>query len=130
MSNKEIIKQNVGFILGLAAIALLRPILKITGFIHFIGNEQFGSILMTVLISLVWLFAIVKKNSQHPVRMMIFTGITYAIFAIILSGILSPILDGELRGPLTNPLAIISVLVTNSVWGLLIGGLALAIRKK
>lgn len=128
MTNREVLYQNLGLILGLGAIALIRPMLKITGIIHLVG-EQFGSILMTVLISLVWLFTVVNKNSQYPVRILIFSGITYAVFAIILSGILSPIINGELQGPLTNPLALISVFVTNSIWGLTIGVIALGIRK-
>ncbi|MFT9846943.1 hypothetical protein [Aneurinibacillus sp. REN35] len=129
MTNTEIIKQNLLLILSLGAIALLRPIMKMTGIIHLMG-ETFGSILMTILISLVWLIVVVKKKSQHPIRILVFAGIAYAVFAIILSGILSPLLHGELQGPLTNPLTIVSILVTNSIWGLLIGGIALVFRNK
>jgi len=130
MINKEVIKQNIGLILSLGAIALLRPIMKITGIIHLLINEQFGSILMTILISLVWLIIVVKKKSQHPIQILVFAGISYAIFATILSAILSPTLTGQLQGPLTNPLALISIIATNIIWGLIIGVIAIAMMKK
>jgi len=130
MINKEVIKQNIGLILSLGAIALLRPIMKITGIIHLLINEQFGSILMTILISLVWLIIVVKKKSQHPIQILVFAGISYAIFATILSAILSPTLTGQLQGPLTNPLALISIIATNIIWGLIIGVIAIAMIKK
>lgn len=84
---------------------------------------------MTVIISLVWIFIVVKTKSPYPIRILVFAGISYAVFAIILSGILSPILHGELQGPLTNPFAIISVIVTNIIWGLILGLIALSITK-
>ncbi|MED4203880.1 hypothetical protein [Neobacillus mesonae] len=130
MINKEVIKQNIGLILSLGAIALIRPIMKITGMIHLLINEQFGSILMTILISLVWLMIVVKKKSQHPIQILVFAGISYAIFATILSAILSPALTGQLQGPLTNPSALISIIATNIIWGLIIGVIAIAMMKK
>lgn len=130
MINKEVIKQNIGLILILGAIALVRPISKITGIIRIFGEEQFGSILMTIVISLVWLIIVVKKKSQHPIQILVSAGISYAVFATILSAILSPILNGQLQGPLTNPLALISIMITNIIWGLLIGIIAMAMIKK
>lgn len=130
MTNVDVIKQNVGLILGLGAFALIRPIMKITGIIQLFEDEQFGSILMTILISLVWLIVVVKKQSQHPVRILVFSGVSYALFATILSAILSPILNGQLQGPLTNPLALIGIIVTNIIWGLILGVIAMAIINK
>ncbi|SHF15133.1 hypothetical protein SAMN05444392_108140 [Seinonella peptonophila] len=129
MTNTEALKQNFILILGLGALALIRPLMKITGLIDLIG-QQFGSILLTILISLAWLLIVVKKNIQKPILILVFAGISYAIFATIISGILSPILLGQLQGPLTNPLGFISVIVTNIIWGLIVGGIALAIRNK
>lgn len=128
MTNLEVLKHNIGLILGLGVIALIRPIMKITGIMDIIG-QQLGSILMTVIISMVWIFIVVKKKSPYLIRILVFAGISYAVFAIILSGILSPILHGELQGPLTNPFAIISVLVTNIIWGLILGLIAWALTK-
>ena len=124
MLSSEIIRENFGFILTLGAIALIRPLMKITGIIHWFGHVGVASILMTVLISLVWLLLVVKKKSQHPVQILVCAGICYAVLATLLSAILSPILAGQLQGPLKNPLALISVIVTNIIWGLVTGLIA------
>ncbi|MFD1067317.1 hypothetical protein [Oceanobacillus locisalsi] len=121
MTNHQAKQQNVAFILGLGALALIRPIMKITGFIHIFGNEAVGSIAMTVLISVVWILIVIKKGMPNPISVLVLAGTSYAAFAIILSGILSPILDGGLQGPLTNPIAFISVFLTNMVWGFVLG---------
>ncbi|TDF93740.1 hypothetical protein [Paenibacillus piri] len=129
MKSKDIVKENWPLILGLGALALIRPIMKMTGVIDIIG-QQFGSILMTVLISLAWLIIVLMKKIPNPVAILVYAGLSYAFFAILLSGILSPILDGKLQGPLTNPLAIVSVFATNAIWGLIIGGIAKALSRK
>src|SRR5690606_23396792 len=109
MYTKTTVTQNLRLIVGLGALALIRPIMKITGIMDIIG-QQFGSILMTALISLAWIAIVLIKKVANPVTILVFAGLSYAVFAIVLSGILSPMLHGELQGPLTNPLAIISVL--------------------
>jgi len=54
MNTKSIVKENALLILGLGSLALIRPVMKRTGIMEWIG-QAFGSILMTVLISLAWL---------------------------------------------------------------------------
>lgn len=129
MSTKGIVKDNWRLILGLGALALVRPLMKITGVMDLIG-QQFGSILMTILISLAWLIIVLVKRVPNPVAVLVYAGLSYALFAILLSGILSPILDGKLQGPLTNPIAFISVLTVNAIWGLIVGGIAAALPKR
>ncbi|SDD83089.1 hypothetical protein SAMN02799630_04227 [Paenibacillus sp. UNCCL117] len=129
LKSTNVIKEHWPFILGLGAIALIRPVMKMTGIMDILG-QQFGSILMTILISLAWLVIVLVKKTPNPVAVLVCAGLSYALFAIIVSGILSPILDGKLQGPLTNPLAIVSVFSTNAIWGLLVGGLAKALGRK
>lgn len=129
MSTKDIIKENKLLIIGLGALALVRPLMKMTGVMDLIG-QQFGSILMTVLISLAWLIIVWAKRITHPVAILVGAGLSYALFAILLSGIASPILDGKLQGPLTNPLAIVSVFVTNAIWGFIVGIIAKVFIRK
>lgn len=117
-----------GLILGLGALALIRPLLNIVGLMDGLGRPL-GPLLLTGLISLAWLVIVVLSNVGQPVLTLIWTGIAYGVFAILLSAILSPILDGALRGPLTNPIAAISVLVTNAIWGGAVGLVALAVRQ-
>lgn len=128
MKTSELIRSNYALIFGLGALALIRPIMKITGVMDLIG-QQFGNILMTVLISLAWLVIVLAKRVPNPVIVLVGAGLSYGLFAILLSGFLSPILNGELQGPLTNPLAIISVFATNAIWGLLIGAIATLLRR-
>lgn len=128
MNTKSIVKENALLILGLGALALIRPVMKMTGIMEWIG-QAFGSILMTVLISLAWLVIVLAKRVSSPATVLVGAGLSYAVFAIILSGIASPLIDGKLQGPLTNPLAVVSVLATNAIWGLLVGGIAKALRR-
>lgn len=117
-----------GLILGLGALALIRPLLNIVGLMDGLGRP-FGPLLITGLISLVWLVIVVTSNVRQPLLTLVWTGIAYGVFAILLSAFLSPILDGALRGPLTNPFALLSVLITNAMWGGAVGLVALAVQQ-
>ncbi|GIO19482.1 hypothetical protein J18TS1_25820 [Oceanobacillus oncorhynchi subsp. incaldanensis] len=130
MTNNQAKQQTRTLILGLGALALIRPLMKITGWIHIFGSEAVGSIVMTLLISIAWILIVIKKRVSNPIRVLVLAGVSYAAFAIILSGILSPILDGSLQGPLTNPIAFVSVFITNIIWGLVLGVIAFAIPYK
>ncbi len=114
-------------IIGMGALALIRPVMNITGLMEGLGRP-FGPILMTVLISLTWLAIVVLVRVREPLLTLVFTGITYGVFAILIGAILSPLLTGELRGPITNPVAIVAVLITNAIWGALVGLCALALQ--
>ncbi|GIP31816.1 hypothetical protein [Paenibacillus sp. J2TS4] len=112
-------------ILALGALALIRPIMSMLGLLERIG-QPFASIIVTLIITFIWILVVVFARVRQPLVVLLFTGITYGGFAILISAILSPILTGQLQGPLTNPFAVISVLVTNAIWGLLAGLLASA----
>lgn len=121
MENSNIYKRlNWKLIAVLSIIALVRPFMSILGISDAIGKPA-ASITATILITIVWITAVYIKQDSQPILTLVFVGIGYAILAIIISGILSPILTGHLRGPLTNPFAIISVLATNAIWGLITG---------
>lgn len=117
------IKLNWGLIAALSFVALIRPLMSMTGISEMIG-QPFASIAATILISIAWIAAVIMKKEPQPVLTLLVVGIGYGILAMIVSGILSPILTGQLQGPLANPLAAISVLVTNAIWGLLAGTIA------
>lgn len=115
-------------IVGLGVFALIRPVSRV------IENQlglQTGPALplaLTVTISAVWILVIGLSRVSQPLLTGVFAGLSYGVLAILLSGILSPILDGQLQGPLTNPFALLMTLVTNAIWGLIVGALATAIR--
>ncbi|MEZ4614763.1 MAG: hypothetical protein R2867_04495 [Caldilineaceae bacterium] len=115
-------------IIGLGALALIRPLLNIVGLMDGLGRP-FGPLLVTALISLAWLSIVVLSRVRRPFLTLVWTGIAYGVFAMLLSAVLSPILRGELMGPLTNPIALLSVLITNAIWGGAVGLVALALQR-
>lgn len=124
MSNNNIYETlNWKLIATLSAIALIRPIMSMAGISDAIG-KPFASITATIVITIIWILTVVIKKDSQPLLTLLFTGIGYGILAIIMSGIFSPILTGHLQGPLTNPIAIVSVLVTNAIWGSISGLIA------
>lgn len=114
-------------ITGLGALALLRPLLNITALMDGLGRP-FGPLLITALISLLWLLVVLLSRVRRPFATLVWTGIMYAIFAVLLSALLSPLLHGALMGPLTNPVALVAVLITNAIWGGAVGLLAMLLR--
>jgi len=112
----------------LSFIALIRPFMSILGISEAIGQPT-ASIAATIIISIVWIGAVVLRQESQPIKTLIYAGIGYGILAIVISGILSPILTDHLQGPLTSPYAIVSVLITNAVWGFLTGLFACAVLK-
>jgi hypothetical protein len=115
-------------IIGLGALALIRPLLSVVGLMDGLGRP-FGPLLITALISLAWLGIVLISRVRRPFLTLVWTGIMYGIFAMLLSAILSPILHGKLMGPLTNPFAFVAVLITNAIWGGAVGLLALGLQR-
>lgn len=115
-------------IIGMGALALIRPLMSITGLLERLGRPS-GPLLVTVLISVVWLAIVVFVSVREPLLTLIFTGISYGVFAILISAILSPMLTGTLAGPITNPFAMVAVLITNAIWGAIVGLLAVGIQR-
>jgi putative flippase GtrA len=116
-------KLNWKLIIILAVFALVRPVMSMLGISEAIGKPV-ASIGATIIISFVWITAVVRAQESQPVLTLMLVGIGYAVLAIIISGIFSPILLGQLQGPLTNMFAFVSVFVTNAIWGLIAGVIA------
>ena len=120
------INWKISIILGTAA--LIRPLMSILGVMEIIG-QPYTSLGLTLLISFVWIGTVVLTKEKRPILILVMAGVSYASFAIILSGILSTLSTGEIQGPLTNPLALISVFATNIIWGLITGCISWVIMK-
>jgi len=114
-------------IIGMGALALIRPVMNITGLMEGLGRP-FGPLLITVLISLAWLLIVVLLDVREPLLTLFFTGLIYGVFALLISAILAPMLTGQLMGPITSPVAIVAVLLTNAIWGAFVGLCALALQ--
>jgi hypothetical protein len=76
-----------------------------------------------------WVLIVGLSRVREPLLTLVAAGLTYAVAAILLSAVLSPILTGELQGPLAMPFAVIPLFVTNMLWGLVAGALAVLVRR-
>lgn len=121
-------KINWKIVIALSIFALIRPLMSIIGVTEFIG-QPYASLTLTLLISIVWIVIILYKDIETPIYHLVMAGILYALFAIILSAVLSPILLGQLMGPITHPFAIVSVFMTNIIWGGITGIITWGIMK-
>jgi len=119
---------NWPLVLGLAALALVRPLFSIVGLSDVLGKPG-TPLILTAVITLVWVLIVGLSRVREPVTTLVAAGLAYAVAVIVLSAVLSPILTGELQGPLAMPLAIIPLFITNALWGLAAGGLALLVRR-
>ncbi len=88
------------------------------------------SIAVTLLISLVWIAVVVRARVSRPVVTLTLTGLAYGVFAILISAVFTPILTGQLQGPATNVFALVSVLLTNALWGLIAGLIAQTVMSR
>lgn len=129
MANNNIYQTlNWKLIATLSIVALTRPLMSILGISDALGKPA-ASITTTILITMVWVATVYFKQISQPILTLFFVGIGYAILAILISGILSPILTGHLQGPLANPFAIISILMTNILWGLVAGLIVITLNR-
>ncbi|WP_375000357.1 hypothetical protein [Aeromicrobium sp. CTD01-1L150] len=126
--NSVIRDLNWPLVLGLGALALLRPLFSIVGLSDALGKPA-TPLLLTAAITLAWVLIVGLSSVRQPVATLVAAGLAYAVGAIVLSAVLSPILTGELQGPLAMPLAIIPLFVTNAIWGLIAGAMALLLQQ-
>lgn len=114
---------------GLGLVGLARPITNTV--LDQIGVDP-GPVVplgWTLLITLLWVAVVGLGRVPRPLLTLTLAGLVYGLSALLLSGILSPLLLGRLEGPLAHPIAIVPMLVTNTLWGLVAGALALAIQR-
>jgi hypothetical protein len=116
----KLARLNWPLIAGMGALALIRPFLSVVGVMDLLG-KPFGPLFMTAVISLTWLTIAVFGRVRQPVLTLVFTGVAYGLLAIALSAVLSPILTGAFQGPLFNRRAVVPVLITNAIWGGVVG---------
>ncbi|WP_067821772.1 hypothetical protein [Actinomadura kijaniata] len=113
--------------IALGTVALVRPLFSIAGWSDALGRPA-TPLLLTAVISLVWILAAGLGRVREPVPTLVAAGVVYALASIALSAVLSPLMHGELQGPLATPIAIIPVLLVNALWGAVCGVCAMALR--
>lgn len=128
MNDTLVHRLNWPLAAGLAVVALVRPLFSIVGLSDALGKPV-TPLVLTVVISLVWILAVGLSRVREPLLTLVVAGIGYALASLLLSAILSPILTGHLQGPVAQPLALIPLFVTNALWGLVCGALALGMQR-
>lgn len=128
-SQQQLKQLNWALIVALGALALVRPLASIIENQTGVDGGPIVPIGLTIGISLIWIAVVGLSRTPQPLLTLVCVALTYAVLSIVVSGVSSPILDGELQGPLANPIAIVPVLLTNAVWGLLTGALALLVQR-
>lgn len=113
-------------VVSLGALALVRPLMSVTGVTEAIG-APWAQLGVTLLVTAAWVVAVVVAHVPRPFVTLVCAGVAYGVLAILLGAVLSPLLGEGFQGPLTHPLAVVSVLAVNAVWGAVAGGLALAV---
>jgi hypothetical protein len=114
------------YAVGLGLFALVRPIASITGLDDPVGRPLLP-IVLTLAISLVWILVVGLSRVHQPFLTLVAAGAVYAVAATLMSAPLA--ITGELQGTLTNPFAVVSVLITNLIWGAAAGGTAVLVQR-
>ncbi len=115
-------------VLGLGALALLRPLVDVTGAAGALDRPLLLWAATAVLVTVAWVAAVVVTRVPRPLLTLVCTGLAHAVFSIVVSAVLSPVMPGELRGPLTGPFGFVAALALNALWGLVAGVIALGVR--
>lgn len=113
-------------VLGLGAIALIRPLARLTGLD--LGTPQ-GAWLLTGLVTAVWVGVVGLGRVPRPVLTLTLAGLAFGLFIIPLSAVMSTVLTGSVQGPAAMPIAVVPILIMNGGWGALSGLLALAVQR-
>ena len=115
-------------ILVLAVVGLVRPLLSILGAYGSI-ERPWGPVLVTILIAAIWVGIVAVGHVPSPILTLAAVGAAYGVLAIVLQQIMwSLFLNGPPEGaPTSAPTLMISwvaIVVTNTIWGTLLGLLA------
>ena len=110
-------------IIGLGAVGLARPILSVAGVYDDDGAlpKPGGPLLLTAVISLIWLVAAVVLRLKQPVLSLALVGVAYSVLAILMNLVLQPILDSAESIPVPG---MIAMTITNAIQGAILGLIA------
>ncbi len=114
-------------IIPLAALGLVRPLLSI-----FEVYERFegpwDSVLVTAVIAAIWVGVVALRRVPSPFATLVAVSGLYGVFAIVLQRVVATFFVDS--APASLPMvAMVSIIVTNLIWGAVLGLVALAIRR-
>lgn len=126
MSSKEGISNTFadlpwGLIFVLGLLGLVRPLLSILGISE---GQPVIPVAVTILLSAMWIGVVVWQRVPHAFLTLVAVGAMYAILAMVLN---VTIQGGFSRLPVQG---IVGILVTNLIWGAILGLIATAILNR
>lgn len=106
-----------GLIFVLGTLGLVRPALSILGFSEGLPAVP---VAITILLSAIWISVVVIRRAPHPIATLMAVGVSNAVLALALNVALA-------GGFSRLPRGILSILLTNLIWGTILGLLAFGI---
>ncbi|MEU0071030.1 hypothetical protein ABZ027_16015 [Streptomyces sp. NPDC006332] len=114
-------------IVALGAFALLRPVLSIVeAYDDGPLKKPTGPLIFTALIIVGWIATAVVRRFPRPVETLTFTGVAYAVLALLLNISLQPFLDSAELPPVPG---MIGMIIFNAAQGAVCGLIALALLR-
>ncbi|WP_075742029.1 MULTISPECIES: hypothetical protein [Actinoalloteichus] len=112
---------NWPLIIGLAAIALIRPLFGLVGLMDLFGRPA-TPILLFAGISIAWILLVGLTGVARPVLTLVLAGLIYALVSMVVAG-------DPFSGAVAAPVALLGILLTDIVWGAVCGVLAAALQR-
>jgi hypothetical protein len=114
-------------IIPLAVLALIRPLLSMMGIYRNLPGIL-EPVLATALIVMIWISVVLARKVPNPVITLAATGGVYGIFVPLLQQFMwNFVLE---KAPATPPpIAYISIIVTETLWGATVGLIAIGVRR-
>ncbi|MPV38090.1 hypothetical protein GB881_13725 [Georgenia subflava] len=114
-------------VLGLGAVALLWPLMQLTGLADAIGRQA-TPLVVALAVALVWVGVVGLGRAPRPVLTLTLAGVAYGVYLLVLGIVLGPALgDGGI--PLSAiPWAMAPMLALDAFYGFLAGLLALVVQ--
>jgi hypothetical protein len=115
-------------IVGLGCLALVHPLLNISGLMDAIGRPL-GPLLVTALVGAIWVATVVLSRVPAPLTTLALTGLAAGLAVLAISALVAPAFPGSPGPWIAHPIAVIAVLATNTLWGTLAGLVAAGLRR-
>jgi hypothetical protein len=128
VSRQSPLSTDWPLVAALALLGLVRPLLSILGVYGRVGSPWL-SLVVTVIIAAVWIGVVVVWRIPHPFLTLVLAGGLYGAFALVLQQFLARVLSFA-NAPETLPaFGVVSIIVTNLVWGAVLGAIAAGLRR-
>ncbi|MCY9786634.1 hypothetical protein KIK06_22365 [Nocardiopsis sp. EMB25] len=116
-------------VLGLASLALLRPLMVVTGLMEAWAWGVRPQLLLPVVTTAVWILSVLAARAPRPLPTLVCAGLLHGVFSIALGAVPTPVLSGSLQGPLAHTAAFLGTLTVNTGWGTSAGLVALGLDR-